>query len=143
MKAIAQRRARIARVRNVQHLQAAAAAHAAESHVMQLEMNAERLIAIRSSLSMATGATTGAALANAGEIAQRLDRMRDGLAAAIVGARATAEHQAAIRLEARKKQESADKLDQRAADALARWRDRPSTNARPRRQRYAIDEDQP
>lgn len=121
MKSIAARRARIARVRHVQHLDAAARAAAAEGQVSQLEMNAAKLASLRDSLAPGHGVTTGAELRNAGELAARLDKVRDGLSDAIVGARATAQERVAERIDARQKQESAIKLDERAAQALAAW----------------------
>lgn len=124
MKAKAAKRARIARVRRVQHDLAAAAAARAESHAAMLENSAERLLQLRQSLGASRGLSDGAALANLGELAMRLDAARHGLSDAIASARANAEHQAAIRLDARRKQESAVKLETRAALALAEFLER-------------------
>jgi hypothetical protein len=63
----------------------------------------------------------------------RLDTVRDGLADAISSARAAAAERAASRLEARRHQESADKLHARADNALARWLDRNMPAGRKRR----------
>lgn len=121
MKALVKKRARITRVRNAQHRQAAAVAASAEAQVVHLETNAAKLASLRDSLTVASGATTGAVLQNRGELAQRLDKARDGLATAIVSARASAEQKVAERLEARQRQESAAKLDVRAVQALSDW----------------------
>ena len=121
MKALVAKRARITRVRDVQHRMAMSAAANAEAQVATLETNAAKLTAMRDSLSVAKGATTGAALQNRGELAQRLDKARDGLTDAIVSARAAAEQKIAERLEARQRQESAAKLDARAVQALQSW----------------------
>ncbi|RJF93223.1 hypothetical protein [Sphingomonas cavernae] len=124
MKQVVKRRARIARVRRAQHLQASAHAQMAENRVMTLESQAGHLIRLASDLDATPGDATGAALANAGELAQRLRAARDGLTDAIVGARATALERAARRMEARIKQESAERLDQRARTALAEYLER-------------------
>src|SRR5438045_198109 len=121
MKAVAAKRARVARVRRAQHLLAAADAAIAEDKVTQLQTNAAKLASLRDSLSVGGGATTGAVLQNRGEMAGRLDRIRDGLTDAIIGAQANAREAAGQRLEARQKQESAEKLDDQAALALAAW----------------------
>lgn len=121
MKALVRKRARITRVRSAQHLLAAAVAASAEAQVVHLETNAAKLASLRDSLTVASGATTGAVLQNRGELAQRLDKARDGLATAIVSARAAAEQKVAERLEARQRQESAAKLDARAVQALSEW----------------------
>lgn len=121
MKALVRKRARITRIRSAQHLLAAAVAASAEAQVANLETNAAKLASLRDSLSVTSGATTGAVLQNRGELAQRLDRARDGLATAIVSARAAAEQKVAERLEARQRQESAAKLDARAMQALSDW----------------------
>ncbi|SDD41044.1 hypothetical protein SAMN05444678_1137 [Sphingomonas sp. YR710] len=121
MKAVVARRARVTRVRRAQHLLAAADAAVAADKVTQLEANAAKLASLRDSLSVGGGATTGAVLSNRGELAARLDRIRDGLTDAIVGAQASAREAAGQRLEARQKQESAEKLDGQAVQALAAW----------------------
>ena len=121
MKDLVRKRARITRVRSAQHLLAASAAASAEQQVMNLENNAAKLASLRDSLTVSSGATTGAVLQNRGELAQRLDKARDGLATAIVSARAAAEQKVAERLEARQRQESAAKLDARAVQAMADW----------------------
>jgi hypothetical protein len=67
----------------------------------------------------------------------RLDNARHGLADAIVSARAVATECAEQRLEARRRKESADKLDSRAATALARLLDQ-RASATNRRRRTAL-----
>lgn len=129
MKDLVRKRARITRVRSAQHLLAASAAASAEAQVAHLENNAAKLASLRDSLTVASGATTGAVLQNRGELAQRLDRARDGLATAIVSARAAAEQKVAERLEARQRQESAAKLDARAVQAMADWTEARTTAA--------------
>jgi hypothetical protein len=124
MKALVDRRRRIVRVRRVQHLQASAEAARAEGKVASLETSAERLVELRMSLGLAPGTVNGAALSNVGELAMRLDTVRDGLTDAIVSARASAEQFAALRLEARIRQESAEKLGEQAQAALVEERER-------------------
>lgn len=138
MKAQVQQRARIARVRRVQHMQASAAAAAAEGQLVQLEMSAERLATLRDSLTSAPGFSSGAALSNAGELAMRLDQARHGLTDAIVSARAAAARRAEERLEARRRQEGAEKLGERAVAALQEMIERRLSAIRPARPGYAL-----
>jgi hypothetical protein len=123
MKEIAARRARVARVRRAQHLLAAAEAAKAEQQLALLKANSDKLAALRDSLAVDGGQTTGAVLRNRGELAARLDKVRDGLRHAIIGADATARERSDQRLDARQKQESAEKLDNRAAQCLNAWLD--------------------
>ena len=54
----------------------------------------------------------------------RLDAARHGMTAAIADARASAERLGTLRLEARVRQESAEKLGAQAQAAYAEWRER-------------------
>ncbi|RVT94655.1 hypothetical protein [Sphingomonas crocodyli] len=121
MKAMAERRARVARIRGAQHLLAAAEQSNADAKVAQLEMSVTRLAELRDSLTVPVGATSGAALQNRGELANRLDKARHSMGDAIASAKVLASQRAAERLEARQKQEGAEKLDARAGQALAAW----------------------
>jgi hypothetical protein len=143
MKAVAQKRARVARVRHIQHAQAAAAAAAAQGQLVHLETSAERLGALRGSLVVATGISSGAALSSVNELAMRLDHARDGLSDAIVSARIIAAERAQERLEARRQKESASRLDRRAATALARLIEQRMSASRPYRPslKFAGDEE--
>lgn len=133
MKALIKKRARITRVRSAQHLLAASDAATAEAQLVSLEGNAAKLALLRDSLTIPVGETSGAVLQNRGQLAQRLDNARTGLASAITSAKATAEQKVAERIEARQRQESAAKLDQRAVQALADWTEaRLSASFRPR-----------
>ena len=118
MKALAERRARITRVREVQHLHAVGEAAAAEGKVVQLEGNAARLAALRMSLTLAPGLTTGASLGNAGEMGLRLDTVRHGLSDAIGAAKAIATARANDRRDADIRRESAERLEHRAVAEL-------------------------
>jgi hypothetical protein len=124
MKLKAAKRARIARVRRIQHTLAAADATRAETHANMLETSAERLLQLRQSMSVGSGKSDGASLASLSELAMRLDNARIGLTDAIASARANATHHADMRLEARRRQESADKLGARSAQALADFLER-------------------
>lgn len=117
-------RARIARVRRIQHDRAALAAAKAAGHVRALESNDERLGQMRRNLGAEAGITTGAVLASRGELAMRLEAAREGLGVSINGARAAAALREQARLGARRDQESAEKLQERAASAAAREEDR-------------------
>jgi len=133
MKALVKRRERVVRVRHVQHLQAAAQAAEAQGRVDSLELSAARLAELRGSLGFTPGTFSGAMLSNAGELAMRLDTARHGLTDAIVAARASAAQFAALRLEARIRQESAERLEEQAGIALAEQRERRLDTRRPRR----------
>ncbi|MET0375422.1 MAG: hypothetical protein ABW128_14360 [Rhizorhabdus sp.] len=124
MNSLLKRRERIVRVRRVQHLQASAAAAQAETRVATLEGNVARLVTLQESLSPAPGQVFAAALSNAGELAMRLDAARHGMTDAIASARASADRLSGLRLEARMRQESAEKLGERAQEAYAEWRER-------------------
>jgi hypothetical protein len=117
-------RARIARVRKIQHDRAALAASKAAGHVRMLESNDERLGQMRRNLGVEAGQTTGAVLASRGELALRLEQAREGLGVSIKGARAASALREQARLGARRDQESAEKLQERAASAAARAEDR-------------------
>ena len=121
---IARQRARIARVRRIQHDRAALAAAKAAGHVRLLEDNDERLGQMRLNLRTGEGTTTGALLASRGELALRLEAAREGLGQSIRGARAAAALREQARLGARRDQDSAEKLQERAASAAARDEDR-------------------
>lgn len=134
MKNVVRRRARIARVRRAQHLQASAHAALAENRVMTLESQAVHLVKLAGDLDARPGTVTGAALSNAAELAHRLRTARDGLMDAITGAKAAAFERSLQRIEARIKQESAERLDARARDSLAEITERKRA-AMPRRRR--------
>ena len=117
-------RARIARVRRIQHDLAALAAAKASGHVQMLETNQQRLKIMREGLAAAPGNTSGASLSSRGELAMRLEAARDGLGRTIEGARAAASIRERTRIGARRDQESAEKLQQKALSAAERSEDR-------------------
>jgi hypothetical protein len=121
---LVRQRARIGRIRRIQHGLAAFAAAKASGHVQMLEANEEKLKQMRLGLSAGAGLTSGAAMASRGELAMRLESARDGLKGTIAGARAAALLREEERLDARRDQESAEKLEQRAASAAARLEER-------------------
>lgn len=118
MKAAVKQRARIARVRRLQHGLAASSAAAAMAEVRNLEVSASRLAEMRGDLNPHEGATSGAWLSSAGELAMRLDSARIGLAPTIDAARSAAQLKEQARLAARQNQESAERLEQAAANAV-------------------------
>jgi flagellar biosynthesis chaperone FliJ len=133
MTSLVRRRERIARVRRVEHVQAAVAAAAAEQQLLSLEQSAQRLMELRTSLSTSAGMTYSETLSAQGELAYRLDMARFGLSDSIANARATHALKEEERIEARKRQESAEKLGERAAiEAERRAERRAATYARPR-----------
>jgi hypothetical protein len=133
MSSLVRRRERIARVRRVEHVQAAVAAQAAEQQLHALEQSAQRLMELRVSLTAGAGMTCADTLSAQGELAYRLDMARFGLSDSIANAQATHALKEAERIEARKRQESAVKLGERAVvDADRRAERRAATYARPR-----------
>lgn len=128
--------ARIARVRRVQHDLASAAAAKAAGEAQMLETSAERLGQLRDALRVGAGETSGATLASLGELAMRLDKAKAGLSTAISGARATADAREAVRLAARRDQESVEKLGGKAAATAARLAERRMTALRRPRARF-------
>jgi hypothetical protein len=135
MKRLIERRSRIARVRRIQHGLAANAAAEAASQVQMLEGNRARLAQIRTELKTQTGKTSGAELARAGELAMRLDQARVGLGRSIETARSHAAARESARLAARRDQESAEKLQERAraaAEAVAARKPLRTNRIRPR-----------
>ncbi len=123
MTALSQR-ARIVRVRRIQHDLAAVAAAKASGHVQMLETNQQRLKQMREGLAAAPGLTSGATLSSQGELAMRLEAAREGLGRTISGARAAASLREKARIGARRDQESAEKLEQKATSAAAKAEDR-------------------
>ena len=122
---VVKRRERIARVRRVEHMQAAAASAAAEAQLGSLEQSAARVLDLRLQLTSGVGATSAETLAARGELAHRLDLARFGLADAIASARSVVENKSAERVAARIRQESAERLVERAQhdeDALVEKR---------------------
>ena len=102
-----------------------------------LEMNRERLRRMRGELRPIEGPTYGASLARMGELAMRLDNARLGLGTTIDSARAAAAAREAERLDARKDQESAEKLERAAigvAEELAERKLRQAGRRSPRLQ---------
>lgn len=140
MKHKAEKRTRVARVRRIQHSLAAASAVRAENQAVTLETSARRLAQLRFSLGFSKGLSDGATLANLGELAMRLDDARLGLTDAIASARANANHQAEIRLDARRRQESANKLETRAKAALADFLERNALTTPRRKTRSLLGE---
>jgi hypothetical protein len=139
MRALAERRARITRVREVQHLHAVGEAATAENKVTQLENNAARLVAMRVSLTLSPGITSGAVLGNSGEMGLRLDTVRHGLNDAIGAAKAVAQARADDRRDADIRRESAERLETRAVAELQRIiEERMAANIRHRQRRDAI-----
>jgi hypothetical protein len=133
--AAVKQRARIARVRRLQHGLAATSSAEAAGQLRNLEISNERLARMRGELGAAEGMTSGAWLACAGELAMRLDAARLGLSTSIDAARANAASREQLRLHARRDQESAERLEQAAASAVAQLAERRTNKAGRRRGR--------
>lgn len=143
MTGLLKQRARIVRVRRIRHGLAAGAAAEAAGRVEQLETSSRRLAELRSELQADTGVSSGAGLARLGELAMRLDAAHTGLGRSIDAARLAVEHRERVRLARRIEQESAEKLQQRAAGAAAELAERQSLRPpRPRARRLSDGGDQ-
>lgn len=140
MSAAVRQRTRIARVRRLQHGVAATSAVAAAGQLKNLELSRERLARMRGELGAAEGATSGAWLSAAGELAMRLDAARLGLTPSIDAARAAAAAREQARLRARREQESAERLEQAAVSAAAEGAERRMNRSVRRRGVAAKDE---
>ncbi|MFC7499880.1 hypothetical protein ACFQRC_11685 [Enterovirga sp. GCM10030262] len=132
-------RARIVRVRRVQHDLAAAAASRAAAELKALESSEERLRLIRNGLGAGRGDASGAALASIGELAMRLDRAREGLGRTITGAKVQVAAREGVRIAARRDQESAERLEEKAASAARRAAERKRPAHRARHPRLGTD----
>ena len=111
---------RFARVRTLQHNLAALAAHRAASQVDALESSIGKLVSLRDAMRPPEGIITGATLASTGEIAMRLDQARASVAVSAANARQRAAICHEARLAARRQQESADRLTEKATKAAER-----------------------
>ncbi len=108
---------RFARVRALQHNLAAVATSKANQQVAALEASMTKLVSLRDGMSPTPGVATGAALAASGEIAMRLDQARATVAVSAASARARAATIRQAQMRARMKQETADRLADRAVRA--------------------------
>ncbi len=114
--------ARILRIRKVQHLQAAGHVAQASERLGQIIGNKERLVQLRLELEPVCGPTSGAALAQAGEMAMRLGAHDEALAAVERASRDALDRSTDARIAAQIAEESSKTLFQRArrAEAVAR-----------------------
>lgn len=139
MSASLRQRARIVRVRRVQHDLAAAAAAKASAELKTLQQSEEKLRLIRDGLGTDRGQLSGAALASLGELAMRLDKARHGLERTIDGVRVQVAAREGIRLAARRDQESAERLEEKAQAAARRTAERKTSVPRAPRPRLAVN----
>ncbi len=142
MSALLRQRSRIARVRHIQHDLAAAAAAEAHAKVHALVENSSQLARIREGLVPQVGATNGAGVGSIGELATRLENARAGLELSLQRARELAEARENLRLVARRTQESADKLKERARKAKVEAEERLLTGTSRGRRSTSIEGEQ-
>lgn len=126
--------ARFARVRTIQHNLAAAAAAQAQRHAESLEASIGKLVGLRDGMQVPGGVIPAAMLASTGEIMMRLDEARETVARSAAGARTQASLREATRLAARRNQESAERLTDKAAKAAEAIAERKLPLGRGRRQ---------
>lgn len=127
---------RLARVRTIQHGLAAAVSKRAALQVQTLEASSSQLASLREGFGNSQGTISGAALASLGEIAMRLDLARLGLSQSITGARAQASKYNSARLDARRNQESAERLTEKAATHAERRAERKQGERPSQRRRH-------
>lgn len=132
---------RLVRVRGIQHDLAAAVTARAVRQVETLEQSDGKLAQLRDGFGAEEGMISGAMLASLCEIATRLDVARETLGRSITGARAQADACKAARLIARRNQESAERLTQKATAQAVRRSERKQPEPRAPRRRLD-DEDQ-
>ena len=125
---------RVARVRTVQHNLAAISALKAQQRVDALDASIGKLVSLRDAMGAGAGPTNGAMLASTGEIAMRLDQARASVELSAEAARQRAAACHDVRLVARRHQESADRLTEKAVRAAVRDAERKQPRAvrRPR-----------
>jgi hypothetical protein len=115
MRKLSERASRIVRVRAIEHRVAAARQAAAERRIADLLGIAGRIGSLRSSLCVSEGATGGQALRAMTEMLQRLGRAEADLAQPIVQAEAHHRQAFAVRLEARSREDGAERLRDKVA----------------------------
>lgn len=124
MRKLVARRARVLRARHIQHQLALADAVRARDEVRNLENNADRLAKVRADLFDNGGLTDGGSFASYRELADRLDRAGRQLAGAVYDAKKRADHSENVRIAANREREIAERLKDRAIDALEEDRER-------------------
>lgn len=123
MKKLVARRNRVLRARHVQHQLALVDAARARDEVRNLETNVDRLAQVRADLFEGGGLTDGGSFASYRELADRLERAGRQLAGAVYDAQARADRSEAVRLVANREREIAERLKDRAVDALEAHRE--------------------
>ena len=118
MKKLVDRRNRVLRARLVQHQLALAEAIRARDEVRNLETNADRLAKVREDLFDNGGLTDGGSFASYRELADRLERAGRQLAGAVYDAKKRADRSEDVALTANREREIAERLKDRAVDAL-------------------------
>jgi hypothetical protein len=123
VKKLVARRNRVLRARHVQHQLALVDAVRARDEVRNLETNADRLAKVRADLFDAGGMTDGGSFASYRELADRLERAGRQLAGAVYDAQNRADRSEVLRLAANREREIAERLKDRAVDALEAQRE--------------------
>jgi hypothetical protein len=117
MSRLSQRAARVVRIRSIEHRVAAVRQAAAERRIAELLGIASRLSSLRSGLRTSEGATDGQSLKAMSEMLLRLRRAEGDLARPISQAEAHHQHAFAARLAARSREDGAERLRGKAAEA--------------------------
>jgi hypothetical protein len=137
------RRARLLRLRNIEHRIAKAKLARADAALTNLTRIAGRIATLKNGLATGLGGTSGLSLKAMAEMSARLESAEQGMVAPIDEAEARRAEFAALRMAAQQKEDSAEKLHDKAANAEAAARILRADANRPHRKRNALLEINP
>lgn len=132
------RRARLLRLRTIEHRVAKAKLARADATLTNLSRIAARIAGLREGLGTAVGGTSGMGLKAIAEMSARLDAAQIGMSAPIDEAEARRAEYSALRIAAQQKEDSAEKLHDKAATSEAAARILRADANRPHRKRTSF-----
>jgi hypothetical protein len=132
------RRARLLRLRTIEHRIAKAKLARADAALTNLSRIAGRIAALKGGLGAGVGGTRGMDLKAMAEMSARLDAAQIGMTAPIDEAEARRAEFSALRITAQQKEDSAEKLHNKATISEATARDLRADANRPHRKRAAL-----
>jgi hypothetical protein len=132
------RRARLLRLRTIEHRVAKAKLARADATLTNLSRIAARIAGLREGLGAGVGGTSGMGLKAMAEMSARLDAAQIGMSAPIDEAEARRAEYSALRIAAQQKEDSAEKLHDKAATSEAAARILRADANRPHRKRTSF-----
>jgi hypothetical protein len=132
------RRARLLRMRTIEHRIAKAKLARADATLANLSRIAARIAGLRDGLGAGVGGTSGMSLKAMAEMSARLDEAQIGMSAPIDEAEARRAEYSALRIAAQQKEDSAEKLHDKAAMSEAAARILRADANRPHRKRTSF-----